>query len=148
VLEKPNGHEPEDQWERHFIATLKLVSRIRVITHLRAKLNGVTQPVPHRPCSTRSLHRGPAADRDRRIDRWTGRNRRGVARPVAQVQAPVLLVLHINEPFGTAFADWLDAQTPRRVAYARDGEPVAALAGRVAIAPPTTTCCCATAGCT
>ncbi|MGH7093428.1 MAG: chemotaxis protein CheB, partial [Stellaceae bacterium] len=24
---------------------------------------------------------------------------------------PVLLVLHINEPFGAAFAEWLDGQT-------------------------------------
>jgi two-component system chemotaxis response regulator CheB len=47
-----------------------------------------------------------------------------------------LLVLHINEPFGIAFADWLDGQTRRRVAYARDGDPIAAAAGRVAMAPP------------
>ena len=42
---------------------------------------------------------------------------------------PVLIVLHINEPFGAAFAEWLDAQTAHRVAYARDGEPVAGRAG-------------------
>ena len=35
---------------------------------------------------------------------------------------PVLLVQHINEPFGKAFAEWLDGQTHRRVAYARDGD--------------------------
>ena len=35
---------------------------------------------------------------------------------------PVLFVLHIDEPFGAAFAEWLDNQTPHRVAYARDGE--------------------------
>ncbi len=33
-------------------------------------------------------------------------------------------MLHIGEPFGVAFAEWLDGQTPHRVAYARDGEPL------------------------
>jgi two-component system chemotaxis response regulator CheB len=44
--------------------------------------------------------------------------------------------MHISEPFGTAFADWLDGQTHRRVAYAREGELVASVAGRVVMAPP------------
>jgi two-component system chemotaxis response regulator CheB len=48
---------------------------------------------------------------------------------------PILFVLHINEPFGTAFADWLDAQTTRRVAYPQDGDPVTSVVGRVAMAP-------------
>jgi two-component system chemotaxis response regulator CheB len=46
------------------------------------------------------------------------------------------LVLHINEPFGTAFADWLDGQTDHRVTLAADGEPLAATASRVLMAPP------------
>ncbi|HSI60600.1 MAG TPA: chemotaxis-specific protein-glutamate methyltransferase CheB [Ideonella sp.] len=152
VLEKPDGNEPEGRWEQHFIATLRLVARIRVITHLRARLDltpkgiGVQPrtgpppqpraPEPHqafgprpmgRPCSLIAIGAstgGPGA---------LVEVLRGLP---AQVQAAVLLVLHINEPFGSAFADWLDAQTPRRAAYARDGEPVAALAGRIAIAPP------------
>ena len=36
-----------------------------------------------------------------------------------QFRLPILVVLHINEPFGTAFADWLDGQTTRRVENAR-----------------------------
>jgi two-component system chemotaxis response regulator CheB len=48
---------------------------------------------------------------------------------------PILLVLHINEPFGAAFADWLDAQTNLRVAHAVDGEPLSGAAGRVVMAP-------------
>src|SRR5262249_30944131 len=45
------------------------------------------------------------------------------------------LVLHINEPFGSAFADWLDAQTERRVNCAVDGEALALIGNRVVIAP-------------
>ena len=40
----------------------------------------------------------------------------------ASFRLPILFVLHINEPFGTAFAEWLDGQTGRRVAYPADGE--------------------------
>src|SRR5882724_1184966 len=38
VLEKPTGNEPDGDWERRFVATVKMVSKIRVITHLRARL--------------------------------------------------------------------------------------------------------------
>ena len=47
---------------------------------------------------------------------------------------PILLVLHIGEPFGAGFADWLDGQTAHRVRYARDGEPLGTK-GRVVMAP-------------
>jgi two-component system chemotaxis response regulator CheB len=46
------------------------------------------------------------------------------------------MVLHINERFGTAFAEWLEQQTPHRVAYAQGGESLAAACGRVLMAPP------------
>src|SRR5581483_91937 len=38
VLEKPNGTEIDGAWERRFLAMVKLVARIRVITHPRARL--------------------------------------------------------------------------------------------------------------
>jgi len=37
---------------------------------------------------------------------------------------PLLIVVHIGEPFGRAFAEWLDGQTPHRVRLAQDGESV------------------------
>ena len=138
VLEKPRGDEPEGHWEQRFLDTVKLVARIRVITHLRARTGvGVRpaaiaqsptiDPTPSGPCRLIAIGAstgGPGAIVE-------------VLRGLSpQMRAPVLLVLHINEPFGTAFADWLDAQTPRRVAFARDGQPVADVAGRVALAPP------------
>jgi two-component system chemotaxis response regulator CheB len=48
----------------------------------------------------------------------------------------VLFVLHIDEPFGAAFAEWLDSQTPHRVSYARDRESIDSLRGQVLMAPP------------
>ncbi|MDB4993892.1 MAG: Chemotaxis response regulator protein-glutamate methylesterase, partial [Myxococcaceae bacterium] len=49
---------------------------------------------------------------------------------------PVLIVLHIGKPFGTAFADWLDGQTRHPVSFAVGGESLARAAGRVILAPP------------
>jgi two-component system chemotaxis response regulator CheB len=139
VLEKPRGGEPEGSWEAYFVATVRLVARIRVITHLRGRLG----PSAHldsrpRPSDAGALSTGQPC-RLIAIGASTGGPGaivdvlRGLS---PRMQVPVLLVLHINEPFGSAFAEWLDAQTPRRVAFARDGEPIAAMAGRVALAPP------------
>jgi two-component system chemotaxis response regulator CheB len=49
---------------------------------------------------------------------------------------PLIILLHIDEPFGAAFAEWLEDQTPHRVAYARNAESVAEASGRVVMAPP------------
>src|ERR1039458_7577368 len=38
VLEKPTADAVPRDWERNFIATVKLISRIKVITHPRARL--------------------------------------------------------------------------------------------------------------
>jgi len=138
VLEKMAGTEPDGVWERRFVSTVKLVARIRVITHPRARLCGLGRPAP-----------GPVP---RPADSWRpGREFELVAigastgGPAAIVEVlrnvpsgfrlPILFVLHINEPFGTAFADWLDGQTARRVAYAKDGDLVASARGRVVMAP-------------
>jgi two-component system chemotaxis response regulator CheB len=130
VLDKPGGHEAEGDWEQRLISSVKVVARIRVITHLRARMNArvATLPAPGRPwCKLIAIGAstgGPRAVVD-------------VLRALpSPLSVPVLLVLHINEPFGTAFADWLATQTPHRVACAQDGETLAAAAGRVLTAPP------------
>jgi two-component system chemotaxis response regulator CheB len=139
VLEKPLGDERDDAWSRRLVATVKLISRIRVITHPRARLGAYGRPqatpIPPARFSTAADSRYRAVA----IGTSTGG-------PAAIVQVlgmlpreftlPVLLVLHIGEPFGTAFADWLDGQIGRPVAYARDGEPVASAVGCVVMAPP------------
>jgi two-component system chemotaxis response regulator CheB len=142
MLEKPRGDEPEGQWEQRFLAAVKLVARIRVITHLRGRLGARAQPdTPGSAAHNAAGDMLPARRACRLIAVGASTGGPGaiveLLRGLApQMLAPVLLVLHINEPFGSAFADWLDAQTSRRVAYARDGEPLAGLAGRVVMAPP------------
>jgi two-component system, chemotaxis family, protein-glutamate methylesterase/glutaminase len=119
VLDKPTG--AEDDWEQRFIATVKLVSRIKVITHSRARRSlrdGVT------PMSVSAGGRTGAA-RLVAIGASTG----GPAAIVEVLRSlprdfplPILFVLHIGQPFGNDFADWLDGQSPLRVANATDGE--------------------------
>jgi two-component system chemotaxis response regulator CheB len=136
VLEKPNGEEAEGDWERRFLSTLKLVSRIRVITHPRARLKtyALSTPTPA-AAQPETVHPIKVAA----IGASTG----GPSAVVDVIGAlprdfspPVLLVLHLNPKFGFAFADWLDEQSERRAAFARDGELVAEAAGRVIMAPP------------
>ncbi len=140
VLEKPRGDEPEGTWERHFISSLKLVARIRVITHLRGRLNasrGVgtalstaeTCPMPGARSSAQVIAIGASTGGPRALVEVL----RALPR---EVQLPVLVVMHISEPFGASFAEWLDGQTERRAGFARDGETVASAAGRIVLAPP------------
>lgn len=141
VLDKPNGDEPENDWERRFLVTIKLVARIRVITHLRARqapLSAARAPLPETAPWV-----GSAAIRHRCRLIAIGTSTGGPGALVSllgalppQLQLPLLLVLHINEPFGSAFAEWLDGQTAHRVSVARDGEPLAGVVGRAVIAPP------------
>ncbi|HWM87738.1 MAG TPA: chemotaxis-specific protein-glutamate methyltransferase CheB [Kofleriaceae bacterium] len=139
VLEKPRGDEPDGLWEQNFVWVVKLVSRIRVITHPRARLVGLTIPrTETRPAATT---RSP--DRQACQVVTIGASTGGPAAVVTLLRAlssdfrlPILLVLHIAEPFAAALAEWLDGVTPRRVVYARAGDQVAAMAGRVVMAPP------------
>jgi two-component system chemotaxis response regulator CheB len=137
VLEKPQGDETDAAWERRFIATVKLISRIRVITHPRARLGTLGR-------AQASRFEGPASSGQRRgqvIALGASTGGPGAVVDIlrtlpASFPLPLLLVLHIAEPFGAAFADWLDGQTEHRVAYARDGDLIRDKGGEVIMAPP------------
>ncbi len=45
VLEKPTVDEVDAAWERRFLAAVKLIARIKVITHPRARLSGTERSV-------------------------------------------------------------------------------------------------------
>ena len=143
VLEKPSLDNVDSSWERRFVAAVKLIARIKVITHVRARLSGTERavaagqgagaksPVSNQP---HSRHYGVVA-----IGASTG----GPAAIVNVLKAlppglrvPVFFVLHIDEPFAASFAEWLEHQVPHRVAYARDREPIESLRGQVIMAPP------------
>jgi two-component system, chemotaxis family, protein-glutamate methylesterase/glutaminase len=146
VLEKPKIDDVDATWERRFIAAVKLVAKIKVITHPRARLSGTERSVAavQPDAAPASAAKRTAQQPNRRYGVLAfGASTGGPAAIVAVLRAlprglpvPVLFVLHIDEPFGTAFAEWLDSQTPHRVSYARDGEPIDSLRGKVIMAPP------------
>jgi two-component system, chemotaxis family, protein-glutamate methylesterase/glutaminase len=138
VLEKPRGDEPDGDWESRFCAAVKLVSRIKVITHPRARLGAYGRVRAGVPIVDAGPGRAGAV-RVIAIGASTG----GPAALVDVLRAlpaafalPIVIVLHIGEPFGTAFAEWLEAQVHRKVSYPEGGELVESFAGRVAMAPP------------
>ncbi|HVU15209.1 MAG TPA: chemotaxis-specific protein-glutamate methyltransferase CheB [Phototrophicaceae bacterium] len=140
VLDKPLGDETNAAWENKFIATVRLVSRIRTITHPRARLAGFERK------HLESIPQAPIIGTNgKRVFHVVGIGAStGGPGAIAQIlralpadfQLPILLVLHIGEPFGESFADWLDSQTSRPVSCAKDGTAVATLSGQVVLAPP------------
>ncbi len=141
VLEKPTGAEVNGSWEGRFIATVKLISRIRIITRPFAQLGGQTWLGVGAAAPLPLPQHGLATDRGYELVA-IGASTGGPAAIVEILQAlpsdfrlPIVFVLHINEPFGCAFVDWLDGLVGRPVAYAREGDPVASTAGRVVMAP-------------
>jgi two-component system chemotaxis response regulator CheB len=134
VLEKPQGDETDEGWERRLVAAVKLVSRIKVITHLRGRARQAAG-VPSRPSAatvTTTWNRSVAV----------GASTGGPAAVVDVLRAipapfplPVFLVMHIGLPFGGALAEWLDGQTPHHVRWAVHGEPIPT-DGHVIMAPP------------
>lgn len=141
VLEKPGPDEFGEQWEQRFVSAVKLVSRIKVVTHPRLKL-GVFGRTRVAPPPLPPVLRGSDKQASRLVA--MGASTGGPAAILEILRAlgpdfplPILLVLHIGEMFAKAFADWLDVQSPMRVRYARDDDP---LPGRgdaqVIVAPP------------
>ncbi|WP_067508462.1 chemotaxis-specific protein-glutamate methyltransferase CheB [Actinoplanes sp. TFC3] len=139
VLEKPRGDASDANWGRRLCGCVRMVSRIRVITHPRARLANrsvrtepappVSIPVPAGPPGVvvvGSSTGGPGALTELL---------RGLP---PTFRTPVLIVQHIaaSEPFAVAFSDWLAGQTGRAVSYATDGVPTRSLTGRVLLAPP------------
>lgn len=130
VLEKPADDNPEGEWERRLIASVRLVSKVRVITHPRARLSSARPAPPGPNRQTASL-----------IALGTSTGGPGALVEVlgdlpTECQLPVLVVIHLNQPFGHSFTDWLDGQIPRPVRYAVEGESWAAARGSVLLAPP------------
>jgi two-component system chemotaxis response regulator CheB len=136
ILEKPQGDEVEGEWERNFVSTVKLVSRIKVITHLRGRgaeiaLAPAECPIPAfapaQPCRMVAIGASTGGPRAVVV----------VLRSLhMRPPVPLVLVLHLAEQFGGAFAEWLQTQTPYNVACAKDGELIESIGGRVVLAPP------------
>lgn len=140
VLEKPLGRDArggDDAWDREFLSTVRLVSRIKVIRRIghhgpvpspRTPQTSAPRPDPSHPYTVAAIGAstgGPTA---------VASVLRGLP---AGFILPILLVLHVHESFGHAFASWLGEVTHRPVRLATSGEPLAHVRpGEVVMAPP------------
>lgn len=137
VLEKPAGDDVDGAWARGLVSAVKLVSQIRVITHVRGRLgplrgaaNGASVPWRNGSSKKTVIAIGASTGGPAAIVKIL----RGLP---AAFPIPILLVIHIGEPFGTSFAEWLDGQFSFGVRFAREGEalPPPGQSG-VLMAPP------------
>lgn len=139
VIEKPTGHEPPGVWERGFLTSLRIVCRVKVITHPRARLpQGAREPESLPPGASSYTGQGqPRAVLA--LGASTG-GPRALARVIGALPKdcalPVLAVMHIGAAFAISFAEWLDGQVHRKVSYARGGESLGSLSHQVLLAPP------------
>ncbi|HEY3807029.1 MAG TPA: chemotaxis-specific protein-glutamate methyltransferase CheB [Kofleriaceae bacterium] len=141
VLDKP--HLEDLDWERRFLAAVRMVAKIKVITHVRARLGSLGRAIvvapPRRPPTAEPDHTEARAPKLVALGASTG-GPGALAAVLAGISPrfplPILVVLHIDARFAVAFAEWLATQTNHDVRIASDGELV--VGGRVLIAPPDT----------
>jgi two-component system chemotaxis response regulator CheB len=109
------------KWMETLVSRVRVASRVRVITHVRARRRAEVPPapppvaaptVPPRLLVMGASTGGPAAVRHI------------LSALPADFPLPVLLVLHITEHFDTAMVEWLGAQSRLPVRNAVDGEPL------------------------
>jgi two-component system chemotaxis response regulator CheB len=143
VLEKPTADVIDKAWEQRLITTVKLVARIKVITHLRARMSAVNHS-RHCAHTTPEFISGSDGLSTRQYRLVAIGASTGGPNAIVKIlktlppslALPILFVMHIGEMFGAAFAEWLDGQTAHRVSYAEAGMMLGDLAGRVIMAPP------------
>lgn len=126
VLEKP-GPQDLDQsevWGRRFRSALKLVARIKVLTHPKARLRGMSGPATAQAEAPPGERRtaalvavgastgGPAAVREL------------LAALPPSFHLPILLVIHISAGFSVSLAQWLERTSGFAVRFAVHGAPV------------------------
>jgi two-component system chemotaxis response regulator CheB len=141
VLEKPRGDDSDDSWDQGFRAAVRMVARIKVITHPRARLGLSARPPLAEGRLAAAVRPQTAFGTPSVIA--LGASTGGPSALVAVLKEipphlplSILLVLHIDEPFGSAFAEWLSDQTPHHVRFALGGEPLETHTSRVLMAPP------------
>ncbi|ATB27544.1 chemotaxis-specific protein-glutamate methyltransferase CheB [Melittangium boletus] len=121
AVDKPSGLL-DARWLEMLLSRVRVASRVRVITHVRARLK------TEKPRSSPSMPVVPPLSQTPRllvVGASTGgpaavRYLLGALPP--DFPLPILLVLHTTENFDTAMAEWLETQSGLSVRKAVDGE--------------------------
>ena len=144
LIDKPTLGESAESWESAFLARVRMVSRIKVITHPRGRLRGsprfdskLTAPprsiAGSAPVSSNGTSPAPRFSagygtiRAVAIGASTG-GPAAVAEILKVLPAtfpiPLLLVIHVSDQFAFALAEWLNGQSNIPVRFAVNGEPL------------------------
>ena len=132
VLEKVTD-ETDAAWDERLVSAIRVVSRVKVVTHRYSSLGKqLAKPIP--------IPLGKRTPQVLAIGASTG----GPGAVLALLQGlpadfplPILVVLHQASAFSKALAEWLDEGSPLRTAFVSDGEVLPAPGqGRVLLAPP------------
>ncbi|HVT83284.1 MAG TPA: chemotaxis-specific protein-glutamate methyltransferase CheB [Phycisphaerae bacterium] len=143
VLEKPADDAAGAEWERQLADRLRLISRIKVITHPRGRLAHLAQ-LHSAPAERESRSTVPALRRGGCEIVAMGASTGGPGAVVDILNTlprdfplPILAVIHLSPTFGEQFAEWLDGLSAFSVEFARDGDPLPTPGScRVVLAPP------------
>jgi two-component system chemotaxis response regulator CheB len=132
VLDKPR--DDDDGWGARFLAAVRMVAKIKVITHPRGRLGALGRRSSNVTFSDLSGDKQPQVIA---IGASTG----GPAALVevlgaisASFRLPILVVVHIGPAFAAGLAEWLGQQTARTIRLAKDGDLL--VSSSVLLAPP------------
>lgn len=143
LIDKPRTAGPRSEWEIEFLARVRMVARIRVITHPRGRLrSGARLPLtpqtaakaPTRLAATGTPGiaaleppRSAAVGTIRAIA--IGASTGGPAAVADILRAlpsdfpiPLLIVIHVSDQFAFALAEWLNNQSSLPVRFAIEGQ--------------------------
>jgi len=137
VLEKPGAYPSGAQWEEDYRRAVRVVSRVRVITHPRARFTrnrGRGQAAPMETLRT-------AASRVRCVAVGASTGGPGAVAELlkglpADFPLPILVVIHIGAAFGGSLAEWLNTVSPIPVRTVVDGERMPAVGLPQVLMPP------------
>lgn len=153
VLDKPGTSMSDTEWNEKLLDVLKLASRIRVITHPRARLRSATDRAHTAHLERRGERSGETPARKPSSPVRVPTPLEGLVAPRAtegryrlvaigastggpgavteilsalpkDFPLPILVVIHISKPFGTIFSEWLADHLSFPVYQAIDGEPL------------------------
>jgi two-component system chemotaxis response regulator CheB len=139
VLEKPLGDDTDPAWEQRLVATVRMIARIKVITHPRGRLAHLSNG--GRTARVEIVDGSGRADCELvALGASTG-GPGAIVRILSQLPAkfplPLIVVIHIGSSFSAGFVDWLGGLSLFPVAFARDGERLPERGTcRVLLAPP------------
>jgi two-component system, chemotaxis family, protein-glutamate methylesterase/glutaminase len=142
VLDKSKATASDSRWELKLIATVKLIARIRVITHPRGKRELPSASIRIAAGSRTWPSISTSRPEHQLVAIGTSTGGPNAIREIlshlsADFPLPVLFVIHIGASFGNSFAEWLNQNSVLPVAMARDGQAVPAPGdARVLMAPP------------